>query len=179
MLLVGGCGDSSSITSTSSGVIEGQLVADSGTEFAKLSTSQIPRDARDSSSPVYPVSGVTIELLQDGIVIATTTTDEYGRFRFTGLEPGNYEVRTPAIDGSAAHYHVFVDANQTITVYGRVMSGDCLWSHENGPHWQYMSQGRHWSEGFCGASPGPGYWHDGQSWCESQGSGSHGSHHPK
>ncbi len=174
MLLVGGCSDSSPTQAAAgSGTIEGQLVADSGVTFAKLSTSPTPRDTGDSS--VYPVSGATVELLQDGVVIATTTTDEYGRFQFTGLAEGNYEVRTTANDGSVAHYQVFVNADQTITVYGRVMVGECYWGQENGPHWDDMPNGPHWGAGFHGTSPGTGYWHDGQGWCGPQGSGSQGS----
>ncbi len=175
MLLLGGCSDSSPTQAAGSGAIEGQLVADVGVAFAKLSTSATPRYVGDV--PVYPVSGATVELLKDGVMIATTTTDEYGRFQFTGLAAGNYEVRTTANDGSVAHYQVFVDADQTITVYGRVMSGECYWGQENGPHWNDMPNGPHWGNGFHGASPGPGYWHDGQTWCEPHGTGPHGPHH--
>lgn len=177
MLLLGGCGDSSPTQASGSGVIEGQLVAESGTEFAKVNTALLTRDVGNLPAPVYPVSGATVELLQDGVVIATTTTDEYGRFRFTNMEPGDYEVRTIANDGSVARYHVFVDGSQTVTVYGRVVSGECYWDHEYGPHWDEMPYGRHWGEGFPGAAPGPGYWHDGQTWCGPQGSGPHGPHH--
>jgi hypothetical protein len=176
ILLLGGCSDSSPTQASGSGVIEGQLVAESGTEFAKVSSALLTRDVASSIAPVYPVSGATVELLQDGVVIATTTTDEYGRFRFTGLEVGNYEVRTTANDGSVARYHVFVDTDQTVTVYGRVVSGECDWNHEYGPHWDEMPYGRHWGDGFPGAAPGPGYWHNGQGWCEPQGSGPHGPH---
>jgi len=177
MLFLGGCSSDSSPTQAAaaadSGTIEGQLVADSGATVAKLSTSPTPRDVGDPS--VYPVSGATVELLQDGVVIATTTTDEYGRFQFTGLAEGNYEVRSTAGDGSVANYQVFVNADQTITVYGRVMSGECYWGQENGPHWNNMPNGPYWGQGFQGASPGTGYWHDGQGWCEPQGTGPQGT----
>ncbi len=176
--LLTGCGGENSsspttpVSSSGTGHIEGQLVADAGTQVAKL-MSVVPQGSYTNSAKVYPISGVTVELIQNGIVIATTTTDEYGRFRFTDLAPGDYEIRAVSDDGSVAHYHVSVNADQTITVYGRVVSGDCLWDQELGPHWDEMPGGHHWGDGFCGASPGPGYWHDGYGWQEPH----HGPHH--
>jgi serine-aspartate repeat-containing protein C/D/E len=47
---------------------------------------------RDPGEPAIP--SVTIELLdQNGSVIATTQTDDQGRYQFTNLRPGNYSVR--------------------------------------------------------------------------------------
>ena len=41
-----------------------------------------------------PIAGVTITLLdQNGNVVATTVTDATGKYKFTGLRPGNYTVR--------------------------------------------------------------------------------------
>lgn len=174
-----GCSDdeSSSPTSPGSGsgtaAIEGQLVADVGTQFAKLTTAA-NQSAAAGSPTVYPVSGATVELLQNGAVIAATTTDEYGRFQFANLAAGDYEVRTTAQDGTVANYHVFVNADQTMTVYGRVMSGECLWAQEPGSCWNDMPQGSHWGGGFAGASPGQGCWHDGTQWCDPVGTGPHG-----
>lgn len=177
MLAMAGCGsDSSPTDATANSVLQGQFVAESGVQLAKLAANPTPRAAGDLPAPVYPVSGATVELWRDGVMIATTTTDEYGRFQFIGLTPGNYEVRTTANDGSVAHYHVYVDANQTVTVYGRAVVGDCYWEQEYGPHWDEMPAGPHWGNGFQGASPGVGYWHNGQIWCEPQGSGPHGPH---
>ena len=39
------------------------------------------------------IPGVTIELLQGGVVVATTTTDAGGRYSFVDLTPGTYSVR--------------------------------------------------------------------------------------
>lgn len=168
-----GCGDndSSPTTVTSTGVLEGQLVADAGAPAGKLAASAINAT---TSGAVYPLSGVTVELLQQGNVIATTTTDEYGRFRFLNVAPGEYDLRVTTVDGAVIHHHVTVNADQTLTVYGRVLSGECLWDQGTGPHWDDMSQGQHWGAGFCGAAPGAGYWHNGQEWCEPVGTGPHG-----
>ncbi|WP_083389696.1 SdrD B-like domain-containing protein [Trichormus sp. NMC-1] len=55
------------------------------------------------------VSGVTVELINpaDGSVIATTTTDETGAYTFTGLTPGDYQVKFTSPTG-----YVFSTANQ-------------------------------------------------------------------
>ncbi|MDY6795282.1 MAG: proton-conducting transporter membrane subunit [Actinomycetota bacterium] len=46
--------------------------------------------AVDFDEPAW--EGVEIQLKQDGEVIQTTTTDAEGRFEFTNLEPGTYDV---------------------------------------------------------------------------------------
>ncbi len=48
------------------------------------------------------VEGVTVELLDDsGTVVATTTTDADGLYLFSGLTPGDYQVRFVLGDGQA------------------------------------------------------------------------------
>jgi hypothetical protein len=170
------------IPETGTARIEGQLVADTGTQSAKCS-SELLQDVAAPAGPVYPINGVTVQLLQNGTVLATTTTDEYGRFQFSDLGSGEYDVRVVSDDGAGAHYHVSVAAKQTMSVYGRALSGGCLWAQEDGPHWEDMPYGPRWGEGFQGASPGQGYWHDGERWCEPQsgtpqGTGPHGSNGP-
>ena len=46
---------------------------------------------QDGSEKVLP--GVTVELFQDGEVIATTTTDKNGRYKFDDLNAGEYQVK--------------------------------------------------------------------------------------
>ncbi|GAA2835678.1 LPXTG-motif cell wall-anchored protein [Leucobacter komagatae] len=46
---------------------------------------------QDSSEKVLP--GVTVELFQNGKVIATTTTDKNGRYKFDDLNAGEYQVK--------------------------------------------------------------------------------------
>lgn len=157
------------ILETGTARIEGQLVADAGTQITTRS-SELLQDLTGPAGPVYPISGATVQLLQNGSVVATTTTDEYGRFQFRDLDPGEYDVRIVSDDGAVAHDHVSVAANQTLTVYGRVLPEECLWDQEYGPHWEDMPHGPRWGEGFQGASPGQGYWYDGERWCEPQGS---------
>ena len=167
LFLVGCSADNSSSptaanTVSAAGQIEGQLVANAGTNWAAKVTSDLIQAT--TTAPVYPVSGVTVELVRNGSVVATTTTDVYGRFRFLNVAPGEYDVRMTSASGAVIHSHVTVNADQTISVYGRVMSGDCAWDYEPGSHWDDMPGGPHWGTGYCGASPGAGYWHDGHGW---------------
>jgi hypothetical protein len=168
MLLFGCSSDNSTNPSAGSAKIEGQFVADAGVDVAARSLR-----ASNASGTVYPVSGATVQLIQDGNVVATATTDAYGRFQFTDLAVGEYDVRMLSGGEAVAHYHAVVTADQTLTVYGRVVDGDCLWDGEYGSNWNGMTQGAHWGNGFQGASPGNGYWHDGQEWCD--GTGPHGN----
>jgi uncharacterized repeat protein (TIGR01451 family)/LPXTG-motif cell wall-anchored protein len=41
----------------------------------------------------YGITSQTVELLSGGVVIATTTTDTFGNYTFTGLLAGNYGIR--------------------------------------------------------------------------------------
>lgn len=179
-LLLTGCGDNNSSSPTipvsGTGSIEGQLVANTGTQLAKRSF-PLSQHANEASETVYPLSGTPVELVQNGTIVTTTTTDEYGRFHFFNLAAGEYDVRVVANDGSLAHYHVSVNADQMMTVYGRVVSGNWEWEHELGPHWDDMPHGAHWGGEFCGASPGPGYWHNGHEWHEPGTGSHHGPHH--
>ncbi|HEU5149546.1 MAG TPA: SdrD B-like domain-containing protein [Iamia sp.] len=54
---------------------------------------------QDAGEPGTP--GVTVELLLDGDVVDTTTTDADGEYRFENLAPGTYTVRFTAPSGTA------------------------------------------------------------------------------
>ena len=47
----------------------------------------------DTPEGEVPIADVQIDLIQDGVVIGTTYTDENGEYAFTGLRPGVYAVR--------------------------------------------------------------------------------------
>jgi hypothetical protein len=143
--------------------IDGQLVADAGMETAKHAA-ELSQNVNDATGLIYPLYGVTVDLLHNGTVIATTTTDAYGRFQFTNLAPGDYEVSVNAGDAASARYHMIVNADQRVSVYGRVLAGTWQWNHEPGEYWEEMRTGAYWNGEFCGASPGPGYWYDGHRW---------------
>lgn len=51
-----------------------------------------------------PLPGVTVELLQDGTVIDTTTTDSSGRYVFDNLPAGIYQVRFTLTDEQSERY---------------------------------------------------------------------------
>ena len=46
-----------------------------------------------------PHVAVPVQIIRDGRVIATTLSDEGGRYRFVGLKPGRYQVRCQVLDG--------------------------------------------------------------------------------
>ena len=59
------------------------------------------------------VAGVTVQLLQNGAVVATTTTDASGMYEFTGVAPGAYSVKFIAPSG-AVYTTENVGTNATI-----------------------------------------------------------------
>lgn len=60
-------------------------------ERAVQSYGVIHGDVRDESGAVLP--GVTVTVIDQRGVPRTAVTDEHGRFRFVGLEPGEYDIR--------------------------------------------------------------------------------------
>ncbi|MGH1503604.1 MAG: SdrD B-like domain-containing protein [Acidimicrobiales bacterium] len=59
------------------------------------------------------IAGVTVELLEAGAVVATTTTDADGHYAFSGLDAGTYTVRIPAQDGPGQALEGFVSSTPT------------------------------------------------------------------
>lgn len=57
-----------------------------------------PVETLSSPCPPAPASGATVEVLQDGVVVASTTTDSDGRFEL-GAPDGAVEVRAESADG--------------------------------------------------------------------------------
>ena len=74
------------------------------------------KDGRqDDDEQVLP--GVTVELIQDGEVIATTTTDERGRYLFDELPAGEYRVKfTLTADQKKTYVFTQADAGADDTV---------------------------------------------------------------
>jgi uncharacterized surface anchored protein len=66
------------------------------------------------------LSGWTIELVKDGQVIATDTTDENGKYCFAGLEAGTYTVREVVQDGwfttGESEYCITLDESGEVAV---------------------------------------------------------------
>ncbi|MEO1495700.1 MAG: SdrD B-like domain-containing protein [Planctomycetota bacterium] len=76
----------------------------------------------DCSTPEddTPLEGVVIELLNaEGFVIATTTTDANGRYRFDDLAPGEYQVRQIQPGG-------YFDGSERAGTAGGVVSDDLV-----------------------------------------------------
>lgn len=137
VMLTGCSTDSpSSAASLTSGTshIEGQLV--NAGQLAK---------AAPQAHNVSLIQGVTVELIQNGVVLATARTDEYGRFRFSNLDAGRYILRV--MTQVVSEYTVGVESENTRTVYGRITStGAVEWEEESGTHWDEMSEGNHWDD---------------------------------
>lgn len=57
-----------------------------------------PVETLDSPCPPAPAVGATVEVLQDGEVVASTTTDADGRFE-VGAPTGDVEVRAQSTEG--------------------------------------------------------------------------------
>jgi iron complex outermembrane receptor protein len=79
---------------------------------------------RDATSG-RPMAGVRVEAVAEGRVVATTTTDAQGNYRFTGLRPGHYSVVVRG-DAGGTQADANVAAGQTATVNASVVSNVVL-----------------------------------------------------
>ncbi|MEG4854404.1 SdrD B-like domain-containing protein [Microcoleus sp. B5-D4] len=76
---------------------------------------------RDGNEPAIPGVTIAIDTNRDGVLQAnepTTTTDQFGRFAFTNLRPGNYSVREVTPSGyfkTTQPLDIVLGANQTFT----------------------------------------------------------------
>jgi serine-aspartate repeat-containing protein C/D/E len=91
----------------------------------------------DASTGSTPIAGAVIELLDSaGNVIATTTTDANGEYRFTGLAPGVYRLRELQPDG-------YFDGDEVVGNAGGELGGNDLMvnielsSGENGVEYNF------------------------------------------
>jgi protocatechuate 3,4-dioxygenase beta subunit len=66
------------------------------------------------SAAATPQAGVLVQLRRDGQLIGESTTDSEGRFSFSGLPAGTYELVVPALDLS--HPGITLDGIEGITV---------------------------------------------------------------
>lgn len=73
-----------------------------------------------------PMAGVRVEAVAEGRVVATTTTDAQGAYRFTGLRPGHYSVVVGGEAGGATSMDANVVAGRTATVNASVVSNVVL-----------------------------------------------------
>lgn len=95
----------------------------SGIRGTVVAGPQCPVVTEESPCPDEPVDGAGIEVYRDGILVATGTSDDDGRFEIE-LEPGTYEVHpvppsdvgmfakpvnVTVVDGSFARVELVVD----------------------------------------------------------------------
>ena len=74
----------------------------------------------DFDNPDVLLAGVVIELLDPaGQVLATTTTNSEGRYQFTGLRPGQYQVREQQPEG-------YYDGGERVGTAGGSLSDDLI-----------------------------------------------------
>lgn len=81
-------------------------------------------EATTCGNPTDPAAGVVVDLLLDGVVVASTTTDAEGHFQFTDLSPAAYTIRVTLSDGTTITTPAVVQAGQLTTLAGE-FDHDC------------------------------------------------------
>lgn len=150
-----GCGRGENTPTSSSGsaTLQGQILREPTVQLAGAAT--IPekiwmalavRSVWASSHRPVPAANMRIDLMSSGQVVASTTSDSYGRFRFEGMSSGMYSMRIQDSSGRYGFDHSMnMDAGQMTAAYGVVwVSGSTVqmsWGHESGDHWDEMMRG--------------------------------------
>lgn len=150
-----GCsnGENTPTGSSGSATLQGQILREPAVQLAGAAT--IPekiwmalaiRSAWASGHRPAPAANMRIDLMGSGHVVASTTSDSYGRFRFEGMSSGMYSMRIQDSSGRYGFDHdMSMDAGQISAAYGVVwMSGgtaQMTWGHESGDHWDEMMRG--------------------------------------
>jgi len=87
----------------------------------------------DGRSDTRPVAGAVVEALQDGNVVAATTTDDDGRYELR-VRPGSYVIRAMAerLHSKEPGKTVSIAAGQTLTVGFVLDTGiRCRWGYQS------------------------------------------------
>ncbi len=123
---------------STAGQISGNLTKASGIQTASLSfgrrlvaraeqwlglTSAVADGTTNCGNPTDPASSVTVDLLQNGQVVQSTTTGSDGEFSFSNLAPGDYVIQVTLPSGVISAPAI-VQPGQTTTLSGE-LDVDC------------------------------------------------------
>ncbi len=150
-----GCsrGENTPTGTSGSATLQGQILREPTVQLAGAAT--IPekiwmalavRSAWASSHRPVPAANMRVDLMSSGQVVASTTSDSYGRYRFEGMSSGMYSMRIQSSSEQHSFDHSMnMDAGQMTAAYGVAwMSGGTVqmsWGHESGDHWDEMMRG--------------------------------------
>lgn len=134
----GGGGSANPAAPSGTGGIKGTLYQDRNLQLASLSPMQglwiVLSDGAESLfypasayaavqmdiSNTSPSSGILVELLLNGTVIASTTTGPNGKFEFSGIGPGEYVIRFSKGDELLVTTNVTVKDGATTEIEGKI-----------------------------------------------------------
>lgn len=99
------------------GLLQAALVAllTGMTAFGQTTTATLSGVVRDASSAIVPGAKISVKNRQTGIT-RDTTNDSEGRYSFTNLEPGQYELRA-----ERSGFKTVVQSNVVLTVSGAIV----------------------------------------------------------